>query len=63
MFNVVEKALFTDYKFDNKDDTRAFFMNLQQTFIDWNDKAMDTTEFTSLREMLMEKIDTSAKVD
>jgi V/A-type H+-transporting ATPase subunit A len=63
MFNVVEKALFTDYKFDNKDDTRAFFMNLQQTFIDWNDKAMDTTEFTSIREMLMEKIDTSAKVD
>ena len=63
MFGIVEKALFTDYVFEGKDDTRAFFMNLQQTFIDWNDKAMDTPEFTSLREMLVQKIDSAAKAD
>ena len=57
MFDVVEKALFTDYRFEEKDDTRAFFMALQQMFIDWNDKAMDTPEFTSLRDSLCSKID------
>ena len=61
MFDVVEKALFTDYRFEDKDETRTFFMGLQQMFIDWNDKAMDTSEFTSLRESLTEKIAASAK--
>ena len=56
MFNVVETALFTNYRFEDKDETRAFFMELQQMFIDWNDKAMDTPEFTALRESLTEKI-------
>ena len=60
MFEVVEKALFTDYMFDDKDETRAFFMSLQQMFIDWNDKAMDAPEFTSLREALTEKISAAA---
>jgi hypothetical protein len=31
-------------------------MGLQQMFIDWNDKAMDTSEFASMREALTEKI-------
>ena len=56
MFNVVETALFTNYRFEDKDETRAFFMELQKMFIDWNDKAMDTPEFTALRESLTEKI-------
>ena len=60
MFDVVEKALFTDYKFEDKDETRTFFMGLQQMFIDWNDKAMDTPEFTALRESLTEKIASAA---
>jgi hypothetical protein len=63
MFDIVEKALFSDYTFEEKDDTRAFFMSLQQMFIDWNDKAMDTPEFTSLRESLIAKIDSAAKAD
>jgi V/A-type H+-transporting ATPase subunit A len=63
MFDIVEKALFSDYTFEEKDDTRAFFMSLQQMFIDWNDKAMNTPEFTSLRESLIEKIDSAAKAD
>ena len=28
MFDVVEKALFTDYRFEDKDETRTFFMGL-----------------------------------
>ena len=60
MFDVVEKALFTDYRFEDKDGTRTFFMGLQQMFIDWNDKAMDTSEFASLREALTEKISAAA---
>lgn len=35
-------------------------MGLQQMFIDWNDKAMDTSEFTALRETLTEKIAAAA---
>ena len=57
MFGVVEKALFTSYKFTTKDDTRRFFMDLQQTFIDWNDKAFDSDEFKSLKETLVKKIE------
>ena len=60
MFDVVEKALFTEYRFEDKDGTRTFFMGLQQMFIDWNDKAMDTSEFASLREALTEKIAAAA---
>ena len=61
MFDVVEKALFTDYAFQDKDKTRQFFMDLQQTFIDWNDKPMDRPEFKALRESLLSKIDSAAK--
>ena len=57
MFDVVEKALFTSYKFEGKDETRRFFMDLQQTFIDWNDKKMDSEEFKQVRERLLAKID------
>jgi V/A-type H+-transporting ATPase subunit A len=60
MFDVVEKALFTDYGFENKDETHTFSMGLQQMFIDWNDKAMNTSEFASLREALTEKIAAAA---
>ena len=61
MFNVVEKALFTDYTLPDKDAMRRFFMDLQQTFIDWNDKAMDKPEFAALKESLLAKIATAAK--
>ena len=56
MFGVVEKALMADYSFAEKDETRKFFMNLQQSFIDWNDKAMNSPEFTALKEALEAKI-------
>jgi V/A-type H+-transporting ATPase subunit A len=57
MFDVVEKALCPEYRFTEKDDARSIFMNLQQTFIDWNDKAMDNPEFESYREKLFSKIE------
>ena len=56
MFDVVEKALFTDYAFDEKDETRKFFMELQQTFIDWNDKKFESQEFNDMRTALLGKI-------
>ena len=61
MFDVVEKVLFTDYTFPEKDKMRTFFMELQQTFIDWNDKAMDKPEFAKLKEDLLAKIAAAAK--
>ena len=56
MFEVVEKALLSSYKFTEKAATRKFFMDLQQTFIDWNDKPVDTPEFEAIRKTLLEKI-------
>lgn len=60
MFAVVEKALFTAYGFAEKDETRRFFMELQQTFIDWNDTAADTDRFAELQRTLIAKIDAAA---
>lgn len=60
MFAVVEKALFTAYGFAEKDETRRFFMELQQTFIDWNDTAADTDRFAELQRALIAKIDAAA---
>ncbi|MBQ3290571.1 MAG: V-type ATP synthase subunit A [Kiritimatiellae bacterium] len=56
MFDVVEKALLGEYGFKEKAETRKFFMDLQQTFIDWNDKPSDTPEFAALKEELERKI-------
>ena len=57
MFDVVEKVLNTDYRFEDKDSTRKFFMDLQQTFIDWNDKARNSPEFETQKATLLRKID------
>ena len=61
MFDVVEKVLSTDYNFTEKPETRRFFMDLQQTFIDWNDKPMSAPEFTTLKDALLSKISSAAK--
>ena len=61
MFDVVEKALSSDYKFAEKPETRRFFMDLQQTFIDWNDKPTSAPEFTSLKDSLLSKISSAAQ--
>jgi hypothetical protein len=60
MFDVLERALLADYAFAEKGDLRKFFMDLQQTFIDWNDKAVDSAEFAALRTAILDKISASA---
>ena len=61
MFALVEKALDTDYAFADKEAARKFFLDLQQTFIDWNDKPLDTPEFQRLQSALVSKIESAAK--
>ena len=61
MFDIVEKALSTDYAFAEKPETRRFFMDLQQTFIDWNDKPSASPEFESFKAALLSKIAAAAK--
>ena len=56
MFDVVEKALLGKYRFEDKAETRKFFMDLQQTFIDWNDKPADTPEFAEFKGKLEQMI-------
>ena len=60
MFDMVEKAISTDYKFSEKDETRKFFLDLQQTFIDWNDKPADSPEFSQIGKTLAGKIEAAA---
>jgi len=57
MFDVVEKALDATYKFAEKDETRAFFMKLQQMFIDWNNVKSDDPAFTTDRDALVAAIE------
>ena len=56
MFDVVEKALLSRRTFADKAAARRFFMDLQQTFIDWNDKPEGTPEFESLRQELLGRL-------
>ena len=62
MFDVVEKVLLSSYKLETKEATRKFFMDLQQTFIDWNDKPFATPEFEATKETLTKKIEEAANV-
>jgi V/A-type H+-transporting ATPase subunit A len=57
MFDMVERVLISDFEFPEKDATRRFFMDLQQAFIDWNDKPFGSEEFETLKAALNRKID------
>jgi len=63
MFGVVEQALFTPYAFADKTAARRFFMDLQQTFIDWNDTPFTAAEFASKKGDLENKIAAAAAKD
>ena len=58
MFDVVEQALLAKLPFGDKDKdkARSFFMDMQQAFIDWNDKKMGSQEFESQKKSLLEKL-------
>ena len=66
MFDIVEKALFTNYAFEGEDDARKkdaarkFFLSLQQAFIDWNNVATNDPAFATDRDALLEQIASSA---
>ncbi len=63
MFAVVEKALLADYRIETKDDLRSFFLDLQQTFIDWNDKPTGTPEFAAAEKSLRDKIAANSRAN
>ena len=56
MFNVVEQVLQASFSIEEKDALRSFFMDLQQAFIDWNDKQMGSPEFAQQKDALLAKI-------
>ncbi len=68
MFDIVEQVLLATFTFTEKgelakkdeqakkDALRAFFLDMQQTFIDWNDKPTDAQEFTTLKKSLLDKL-------
>ena len=56
MFDLVEKVLLTTFEFPEKDATRTFFLDLQQSFIDWNDKPFGSPEFDTAKASLEKKI-------
>jgi V/A-type H+-transporting ATPase subunit A len=61
MFSVMEKALVAAFAFADKVEARHFFMNLRQSFIDWNDKPFNSDEFAAGKATLEEKIASATK--
>ena len=61
MFDVVEKALLSEYSFADKDEIRKFFMSLQQAFIDWNNTPTSDAGFAKGKTDLLAKIAEKAK--
>ena len=59
MFDVVEKVLLAEIQMTDKAEIRKFFMDLQQTFIDWNDKPTGTPEFEQLQSALVQKVESA----
>ena len=53
MFNVVERALAAEYAFTEKDAARKFFLELQQTFIDWNNTPASDPAFETIKAKLL----------
>ena len=61
MFDMLEKALDAEFDFADKAAARRFFMELQQAFIDWNDKPFESEEFKAGGKAISEKIAAAAK--
>ena len=62
MFAVVEKALLAEYRFEGKDAARKFFMDLQQSFIDWNNIPAADAAFEPSKAALEKKIEEASRV-
>ena len=61
MFDILEQALAASFDFADKAVARRFFMELQQAFIDWNDKPFESDEFKAGGKAISEKIAAAAK--
>ncbi len=61
MFDVVEQALGAEYDFTEKDAARKFFLELQQTFIDWNNTPAGEPAFEATKAKLIELIKEHSK--
>ena len=61
MFDLLEQALDAEFGFADKAAARRFFMELQQAFIDWNDKPFESEEFKAGGKAISEKIAAAAK--
>jgi V/A-type H+-transporting ATPase subunit A len=61
MFGVVEKAMLAEYPFKDKAVARKFFQSLTQTFIDWNQTALDSPEFATRRDAIVKTIAEAAR--
>ena len=59
MFDMLEKVLLGKFEFPEKDATRRFFMDLQQKFIDWNDKQFGSDEFAAAKDALLQRIESA----
>ncbi len=57
MFDLVEKVLLLERVFNDKDEVRKFFFDLQQRFIDWNDKPSASPEFASIKKEIEAKLE------
>ena len=57
MFTVVEKAMLSDYPFEDKAEARKFFQSVTQTFIDWNQTPAENSEYSTRRDALMKMIE------
>ncbi len=60
MFDIVEKVLAASFGFKTKDETRKFFTDLRQAFIDWNDTPFEDARFASGKAALTEKVTAAA---
>jgi V/A-type H+-transporting ATPase subunit A len=60
MFAVVEKAMLSDYDYEDKTEARKFFQGVIQEFIDWNQTKADAPEYATRRDAIINKIEEAA---
>jgi V/A-type H+-transporting ATPase subunit A len=56
VFNKVSDILETNFDFTDKEKTRRYFLELRQTFIDWNYAAFQSDDFKKLEEAIDSKV-------
>ena len=62
MFEETEKALSMECRFEDKDETRKFFLNLQQAFIDWNNTPAGSPEYEAAVKDIETRIKEASRV-